>query len=250
MWSIGNCEITKIKLPVASHGRGEASINRSSETWRTPCRKHKVDEPIVWAPSLQRANTNRSWGAQENLTNTGRLKLGEPTQYAIGEVEWRKPKQEVCNQQRALVQLAGYAQEVFGTQATQRFVLFPSLFPITHVPFTNANNNRFVYAFTICGSLVRCYLFDHAGVSISPDFIITEIDKSQKHVVYILLFFAGMSFQPLRSNSNSTQRPPHAARSRPPATTQLHPQVVGFGNPQSIRLGIASILCWRNAHAG
>ncbi|RPB27291.1 hypothetical protein L211DRAFT_775225, partial [Terfezia boudieri ATCC MYA-4762] len=69
-----------------------------------------------------------------------------------------------------IVQLAAYVREVFGAQFTRRFV----------------------HAFTICGSFVRCYLFDRAGVSISERINIRKNHRTEELFIRILQSYASM----------------------------------------------------------
>jgi len=81
-----------------------------------------------------------------------------------------------------IVQLAGYVREVFGAQV----------------------NRRFVHAFTICGSVFRCYLFDRSGVSISDRIDIRKNEKTENLFVKILLGYVAMSPQQLGFDSHYT----------------------------------------------
>lgn len=79
-----------------------------------------------------------------------------------------------------IIGLASYAREVFGAQI----------------------NRRFVHAFTICGSLFRCYLFDRAGVSISEPVNIYKNQKSYDLFVRIMCGYAAMTLEQLGFNVN------------------------------------------------
>lgn len=72
---------------------------------------------------------------------------------------------------KTILQIAGYAREVFGAQV----------------------NRRFVHGFTICGSYFRCYLFDRAGVSISECFNISKNARTRRLFARILLEYATMT---------------------------------------------------------
>ena len=69
-----------------------------------------------------------------------------------------------------IMQLAGYVREVFGAQITRRLV----------------------HAFTICGSILRCYLFDRAGVSISEKIDICKNSRTQQLFIKILQCYTSM----------------------------------------------------------
>lgn len=82
-----------------------------------------------------------------------------------------------------ILQIAGYVPEVFGAQV----------------------NRRFVHAFTICGPLFRCYLFDRAGVSISAEsFNMRKNQCSLSLVVRILKVYAQMTPLQLGFDTNYT----------------------------------------------
>ncbi|KAF8416442.1 hypothetical protein EV426DRAFT_626679 [Tirmania nivea] len=83
-----------------------------------------------------------------------------------------------------IVQLAGYVREVFGSQV----------------------NRRFIHAFTICGSMFRCYLFDRSGGSISDRFDIRKNGKTENLFVRILLGYVAMSPQQLGFDTNYTTK--------------------------------------------
>jgi len=70
-----------------------------------------------------------------------------------------------------IIQLATYVREVFGSQLTRRFV----------------------HAFTICGSVLRCYLFDRAGVSISQKIDIRKNNRTQELWIKILQGYVSMN---------------------------------------------------------
>ncbi|KAI9852509.1 MAG: hypothetical protein M1824_001884 [Vezdaea acicularis] len=79
-------------------------------------------------------------------------------------------------QQDTLLQLAGYAREVFGAQPSRRF---------TH-------------GYTLCGSRMRLYLFDRSGTYSSPNF---DIHGYPKHFVRVLAGYALMSDEELGLNT-------------------------------------------------
>jgi hypothetical protein len=69
------------------------------------------------------------------------------------------------------VQLASYVREVFGAQC----------------------GRRYVHAFSICGDIMRCYIFDRGGGSISRSFSIGKNKKTFNLFVQILRSYARMS---------------------------------------------------------
>lgn len=83
---------------------------------------------------------------------------------------------------KTVVQLAGYAREVFGSQI----------------------DRRFVHAFTICGDIMRCYLFDRAGVSISRGFHIRKSEKTFKLCIKILIGYSTMRPEQFGFDTNYT----------------------------------------------
>ncbi|KAE8354714.1 hypothetical protein BDV28DRAFT_73102 [Aspergillus coremiiformis] len=75
-----------------------------------------------------------------------------------------------------LVQLAGYAREVFGSQS----------------------GRRFVHAFTICGPLMRLWMFDRSGVYSSHSF---NIHREPERFVSVLAGYASMTGAELGLNT-------------------------------------------------
>jgi hypothetical protein len=69
------------------------------------------------------------------------------------------------------IQLAGYVREVFGAQY----------------------GRRYVHAFSICGDIMRCYVFDRGGGSISHTFHIRKNQKTFSLFVQILWSYVRMS---------------------------------------------------------
>lgn len=95
--------------------------------------------------------------------------------------ELKSNKDEDCTPD-TVIELAGYAREVFGAQV----------------------GRRFVHAFTICGDVMRCYMFDRAGVSISQAFHINKNEKTFKLFVRIILCYATMGAAQFGFNTNYT----------------------------------------------
>ena len=83
--------------------------------------------------------------------------------------EFKYNSREDCSQ-RILIQLAGYVREVYGAQP----------------------GRMFVHAFTVCGSIVRFWLFDRASVSISKAYNILE-KPNKSLLVRALLGYTMMS---------------------------------------------------------
>ncbi|KAI5779566.1 hypothetical protein EDC01DRAFT_305336 [Geopyxis carbonaria] len=92
-------------------------------------------------------------------------------------------KKEDCTS-NTIVELAGYAREVFRSQ----------------------HGRRFVHAFTICGDLMRCWLFDRAGVSISKGFRIGKNEYTFKLFVRILLSYATMQVEQFGFDTNYSDK--------------------------------------------
>lgn len=91
-----------------------------------------------------------------------------------------KACQKVDASAETILQLAGYVCEVFGLQITRMFV----------------------YAFTIYGSVLRSYLFDRAGVSISERIHIRKNRVTQQLFTKILQAYVSMGQVQLVFNTN------------------------------------------------
>ena len=124
-------------------------------------------------------------------------KKGQPfSMYApwvVGEL--KESPQEDCKH-RIVVQVVGYAREIFGIQVCRRFV----------------------HGFTICGDIFRCYLFDRVGVSISTSFRIGTNEKTLKLFTRILLGYSKMQPEDLGFDPNYK-----AADGEPFIPTKSHP---------------------------
>ena len=103
----------------------------------------------------------------EALTTT--LAAAHPWASVLIPVELKAPRTKDANGD-TIIQLATYVREIFGAQLTRRFV----------------------HAFTICGTILRCYLFDRAGVSISEMIDIRKNNRTEELFIRILESYVSM----------------------------------------------------------
>lgn len=89
--------------------------------------------------------------------------------------EHKRNPDEDCSK-AILVQLAGYAREVFGSQP----------------------GRRFVHGFTICGSVMRLWVFDRSGAYSSEKF---DAHRNPEHFVQVIAGYALMSDSELGLNT-------------------------------------------------
>ena len=111
-----------------------------------------------------------------SLSSTGALLEGEhdwSNVFVIGE---HKSNSNVDRSVETLVQLAGYAREVFRSQP----------------------DPRFVPGFTICGSVMRLWVFDRSGVFSSEKF---DINKEPERFVKVIAGYALMADAELGLNT-------------------------------------------------
>jgi len=106
-----------------------------------------------------------------------------------------------------IIQLASYVREIFGAQLTRRFV----------------------HAFAICGSVLRCYLFDRAGVSISQKIDIRKNNRTQELCIRIFEAYVSMNPTQLGFDDNYEYITTNGTISSTPSLEAPNPQFFRFG---------------------